>query len=299
MVLGSITIDMDSLNCYRKIHGLEVENEFDNTIMENTISVIIEFFKNLNMKITFFLVGNSIEGNENLINLILENGHEIGNHTWNHKYDFTYLNEDEITDELLKFQNCFKDKFNYKVEGFRTPGYHLSDNLLKVLNNLGFSYSSSSMGSWTYYFIKLLKVSKINLSQKKSFSKIHPLNDLLLPNFPYYPKFENSLKPQNVLEIPITRGKLPFNLPSIGPFIFLSPISNIFIPSQKTPLIINLHGIDFLPDYKLLEPPLQKTEFYLKMDLKKRLNKIKTLIKTAQNKGYHFTKLKNIHKSYK
>ena len=47
-------------------------------------SKIIDLLDDLNVKATFFLIGDNIEKNMEDAKLIAENGHDIGNHTYSH-----------------------------------------------------------------------------------------------------------------------------------------------------------------------------------------------------------------------
>jgi len=52
---------------------------------------------------TFFLVGREIPGREPIIRHMYQTGHEIGNHSWNHR-DFTALSGREMRDEWQSTQ---------------------------------------------------------------------------------------------------------------------------------------------------------------------------------------------------
>lgn len=75
---------------------------------------ILEVLKEYNSNATFFVVGNSINNNEMIIKKILENGNEIGNHTFSHR-NLVYLSKDKIINEIEKCNNSV-----FKVSGY-TP----------------------------------------------------------------------------------------------------------------------------------------------------------------------------------
>ncbi len=93
---------------------------FDDGPTRGPTDEILGILREENVKATFYLVGSTIEENQGETEKIIQEGHEIGNHTYNHKRmilvspDFV-KNEIETTDELIK-------KAGYKGEiTFRPP----------------------------------------------------------------------------------------------------------------------------------------------------------------------------------
>lgn len=67
-------------------------------------SSILDILKENDVKCTFFLIGEPAEVNPESVNIIIQQGNEIGNHTYSHPY-LTKLNPDEIKSvHLLFFQ---------------------------------------------------------------------------------------------------------------------------------------------------------------------------------------------------
>ncbi len=91
----------------------------DGPITENTIKILDEL-ETSKVKTIFFCVGNNIIKNPELVNEILDRGHEIGNHTMNHKL-ITNLSAQEFSFELDTFNQLMKERFNYSVKYFRPP----------------------------------------------------------------------------------------------------------------------------------------------------------------------------------
>ncbi len=56
-----------------------------------------------NVKATFFLIGNRVAGNEAIVQRMHREGHEVGNHSWDHA-DFTTLNQAQIDSEIHQAQ---------------------------------------------------------------------------------------------------------------------------------------------------------------------------------------------------
>lgn len=77
---------------------------FDDGPNHNT-EKILDILKENNIKATFFLVGNMVELNPDIVKKIKEDGHIIGNHTYSHIYTYktkeSFLEEIEKTDKLI------------------------------------------------------------------------------------------------------------------------------------------------------------------------------------------------------
>ncbi len=57
---------------------------FDDGPIPIVTSWVLDVLKNENIKSTFFCVGNNVKQNPDIYNSILEAGHSVGNHTYNH-----------------------------------------------------------------------------------------------------------------------------------------------------------------------------------------------------------------------
>ena len=62
---------------------------------------LLDGLKKRGIHATFFLIGKNIEGNEELVKRIQEEGHLIGSHTYNH-VQLNKLSESKARDEVLK-----------------------------------------------------------------------------------------------------------------------------------------------------------------------------------------------------
>ncbi len=93
---------------------------FDDGPNPGTTEIILTSLKKKNIKALFFLVGENILRYPELVKNILEEGHEIGNHTMRHSI-ITKLNKNERREELGAVQKIMAEDFGYKVKFFRPP----------------------------------------------------------------------------------------------------------------------------------------------------------------------------------
>lgn len=147
---------------------------------------LVEQLNSFDIKSSFACIGRWIEKYPQIHKKVLDNGHEIINHTYSHPNSvlndnfFNKISKKEQITEILEFEKVCKKLFDYKPVGFRTP--HLGDLhgqfVYPLLEELGYLYSSSTI-----------------LTRTKSYG---------LPYFPSKKNFLMSGKPNyNVLELPI------------------------------------------------------------------------------------------------
>ncbi len=114
---------------------------------------LLDILESYNLKGSFAVIGKFIEMYPALHNKIIENDHEIINHSYSHpdgyfvrnKY-FNKLSKSEIKEEIEKMHNVCKEILEYEPLGFRTPhfGELNSKKVYEVLEELGYMYSSST-----------------------------------------------------------------------------------------------------------------------------------------------------------
>ena len=98
----------------------------------------LDILKENNVKATFFLIGNQIQDNEQVVKRIYSEGHSIGLHTYTHKYRKIYRNGDSFIDEMNKSNEVIKRVTGKESHLIRFPGgsrKHLNKNFLEKLHN--------------------------------------------------------------------------------------------------------------------------------------------------------------------
>jgi peptidoglycan/xylan/chitin deacetylase (PgdA/CDA1 family) len=93
---------------------------FDDGPTKESTEKILLLLNDLNLKAVFFCVGNNVALNREVTNLIIDQGHTIGNHTYNHR-KVMFLKPDGIMNEIRDTNNLLAEKHNYIVKYFRPP----------------------------------------------------------------------------------------------------------------------------------------------------------------------------------
>lgn len=106
----------------------------DGPIPESTNS-LINLLDKFNLKAMFFCVGENIKKYPAIAKELIEEGHTIANHTFNHKI-LTKISRDETFHQIKALQDIAEEKLNYEINYFRPPHgrFKLSTNsILKKL----------------------------------------------------------------------------------------------------------------------------------------------------------------------
>lgn len=82
---------------------------FDDGPSRVSTPAILNILNDYNIKATFFVVGNMVEKNPDILKMVHDNGHQIGNHTYSHNYDYLYKNSKNFMDDIYKTENLIKD----------------------------------------------------------------------------------------------------------------------------------------------------------------------------------------------
>jgi polysaccharide deacetylase family protein (PEP-CTERM system associated) len=108
----------------------------------NGLEKILELLRKNETSATFFVVGELLEFKSEILDKILENGHEIGFHTMHHTRLNDFNSKEEFSDELKQFSKL-TDK---KSKGFRAPTFSLNSSTSWAIDSLvehNYTYDSS------------------------------------------------------------------------------------------------------------------------------------------------------------
>ncbi len=93
---------------------------------------VLDVLKKYNVKATFFVAGKHANWYSKPLIRASEEGHEIGNHTFNHP-DISTLNSSQIEDEILKCEEILVELTGKKPTLFRPPyGSYKKEELVKI-----------------------------------------------------------------------------------------------------------------------------------------------------------------------
>lgn len=105
----------------------------------------LDLFAERNIKATFFTLGWVAERQPSLIERIVNEGHELACHGYDH-VRVTELSPDQFRGDIVKTKKILEDIGGREVLGYRAPSYSIGAGNLwahQVLADAGFKYSSS------------------------------------------------------------------------------------------------------------------------------------------------------------
>ena len=112
------------------------------------IDIILDLLNKHNISATFFVVGEILQHDPELIDKIISNDHEIAFHTMHHDRVDSLNFSNKFDDELKEFKKLTNDK----SKGFRAPTFSLNEKssfIIKMLEKYNYIYDSSIMPAKT------------------------------------------------------------------------------------------------------------------------------------------------------
>ncbi len=263
--LASVSLDLDNQWSYMKIHGDPGWSTFP-TYLHLVVPRVLQFLKERNLSITFFIVGQdaALDVNREPISALAAAGHEIGNHSFSHEPWLHLYSEVEIESELARAEEAVERATGKHPIGFRGPGFSLSRATLRVLCRRGYLYDASTFPTFlgplarAYYFM----TANLSAAEKRQRGALFgTFSEGFRPLRPYRWRTGDG----DLLEIPVTTMPL-FKIPIHASYIlYLSGFSRalallyfrvalrLCLVTGTQPSLL-LHPLDFLDRHDA--PPL-------------------------------------------
>jgi peptidoglycan/xylan/chitin deacetylase (PgdA/CDA1 family) len=114
-------------------------------------SEVLDILKNKEVKATFFLIGNQINGMENVAKRINNEGHSIGLHTYTHNFSRIYPNRNTFIKEMIDCRNEINRVVGISPNIIRFPGgsrRQLTKTYLERLHSYNFKVYDWNVESW-------------------------------------------------------------------------------------------------------------------------------------------------------
>ncbi len=253
----SLSLDLDNKWSYLKTHGSDKWVDFP-SYFDSVVPRIIDFLAQRDLKITFFIVGQdaALPKNHASLRQLVEAGHEIGNHSFNHEPWLHLYSKEQIEAEMEKAEAAIREATGVRVRGFRGPGFSLSTNTLEVLQEREYDYDCTAFPNAlnplarAYFFAK----SNLTAEQKKQRKALFgTFSDALRPVKPY----QWQLKSGTLTELPVTTMpifKIPIHfsylvyLAGYSPALakFYTRVAITMCRLTRTEPSLLLHPLDFM-----------------------------------------------------
>ncbi|MGN0665452.1 MAG: polysaccharide deacetylase family protein [Huintestinicola sp.] len=110
---------------------------FDQGYENGFTAPILDTLKEKNVKAIFFVTGDYVKRNEQLVRRMIDEGHIIGNHGMGHK-SLPQLSTGDMETEIMSLHDYVADKFGYEMKYFRPPCGEFSEKALAEVQSLGY-----------------------------------------------------------------------------------------------------------------------------------------------------------------
>ena len=98
---------------------------------------IMDILNKHDVKVTFFMTGGWVEQFPNDVKMIYENGHDLGNHSQNHK-NMSQITDSEKESELMSVHEKVKELTGYEMFLFRPPYGDYDNAVVKTAKKCGY-----------------------------------------------------------------------------------------------------------------------------------------------------------------
>lgn len=256
--LAAISVDLDEIHHYFAIHGLSASSA-GTLVYDAAVERLCALAEEGGFPLTLFAIGRDLERGAARARLreARAEGHEIGNHSLDHRYDLVRLGKTEIARQVREGADAIEAACGERPVGFRAPGYTISDDVIEVLGEQRYAYDASVFPCPPYWSAKAAALAWIRLRGRASSSILDTPRVLTAPTQPYRPGLHWWQRGgRDVVEIPVqvTRG---LRLPFIGTTVTMAgPTRARWLARMcvGTPLVnLELHGIDVLDEADGLE----------------------------------------------
>lgn len=124
------------------IYSVETEEKkvalsFDAAWGNEDTQRILDVLKEYDIHVTFFMTGGWVEQYPDDVKKIKEAGHDLGNHSENHK-NMSQLSDDECRQEVLKVHEKVKELTGVEMKLFRPPYGDYDDAVIKNVSACGY-----------------------------------------------------------------------------------------------------------------------------------------------------------------
>lgn len=116
----------------------EVALTFDDGPHPASLPTILRTLHDYGVQATFFLVGTRIEQSPHLAKAIIDEGHEVGNHT-EHHFRLTDLTEPQQLAEIKDCETAFQRATGRGMSLLRPPGMRFTPKVLSLVEQMGYT----------------------------------------------------------------------------------------------------------------------------------------------------------------
>lgn len=239
-------VDIDNLWMYEKEFGIQIHRDKE-LIYSHSLPLFLKLLKKTNSKATFMIIGQDLKlpACALFCKKALKEGHEIANHTWSHPVFFGKMSQEEKRSEITRAHCEITKVCGRPPVGFRGAGYYQDNEIISILQRLGYKYDSSVLPGFASFLMESYALLKGRENKRKTFGA---KSYFLKKDKPYIIK--TSYHKNRLLELPISilpLVRLPIH--TTFAYFFGSPYRDLvlrYLNSKPTYMLYLFHAIDFV-----------------------------------------------------
>ncbi|MFI6025347.1 polysaccharide deacetylase family protein [Amycolatopsis magusensis] len=147
--VASVSLDLDNLWAYLKTHG-DSRWEDRPSYLGTAVPRLLELFGEHQLSTTVFVVGADVVRDDGAaaVAAIAAAGHEVANHSYSHEPWLHRYDRQRLEAELVRTEDAIVAAGAPRPKGFRGPGYSLTSDLVRMLDERGYAYDASTLPTW-------------------------------------------------------------------------------------------------------------------------------------------------------
>ncbi len=286
--LASISVDLDSLPHYCRIHGLPeslLDARARGLIYATAVPRLRALLEQVGVPGTFFAIGEDVAADPGAARALGEAhraGVEIASHSYSHDYALTRLPPDALHADLARADEVLEAACGARPVGFRAPGYTLNAALYAATVARGYRYGSSAFPATPYYTAKAAVMGTLAALGRPSRAVLDSPRVLLAPRVPYRPDPGQPYArgAGAVLELPMT--VVPgVRFPLIGTFVTTLPGPALRLAYRACAgdafFNLELHAVDVLDAADGIPAALVRQQRDLRVPAALKLERLRTV----------------------
>jgi hypothetical protein len=291
---AAITIDVDGADCYRAIHGLPPRPDDVDPLFARALPRFLEMVEGLGARATLFVIGADLARPElrEVVQAAHLGGHEIASHSFDHDYGLSRRSPADIQADLARAAGAIEGVTGCRPQGFRAPGYNLSEALIAAVEATGHAYDSSLFPTPAYFAARAGAIARYRLAGRPSESLVGEVREFAGPRRPFRPALGARWRPaqageqaRTIVEIPMSVAG-PARLPWLGTTLALFPDRmgrqlTRWALGGPSPIVLELHAMDFLGRSDGVERALAEAQPDLQVPLATKLRRLEGALRAV------------------
>ncbi len=127
---------MKSLCCNEEVKDA-ISITFDDGVNPDITPKVLDVLRKHNVKATFFVIGENVRANGDILKMVVDEGHLIGNHSYSHKWNLPFRSSSYILNEIRMCNDCVEPIYGEKIRFFRPPFGVTNPNIAKGVRRGG------------------------------------------------------------------------------------------------------------------------------------------------------------------